>query len=72
MRDFEPIRIEHSYFQNQNIKYIMEATRAQITVRASWSGTRDGLSVIIRHETINGIINSEFLLYKLLEGVCEN
>ena len=59
-------------FQNRNIKYIMEATRAQVIVRASWSGTRNGLSIIIRHETINGIINSEFLLYKLLEWVCEN
>ena len=55
--------------QNRNIEYITDTTCAEITVQAMWSGARDGLTVVIRHETITGIVNAEFLLYKLLEGV---
>ena len=62
-------RLCHFFLQNRNIEYITDTTCAEITVQAMWSGARDGLTVVIRHETITGIVNAEFLLYKLLEGV---
>ncbi len=69
LNDWMQSRIIVFFFQNANIVYIMESSRAEITLQAQWSGIRDGITITIRHMTVDGIISAEYLLYKLLEGV---
>ena len=56
-------------FQNCNIRYIEETTKAIVSVKPQWSGIKDGLLFSIKHVSYDDVRYAEDLLYKLLDKV---
>ena len=58
-------------FQSENMHYIEETVGAKITVDAKWSGIHDGVTFDIRHKTVSGIRDAEYLISQVLETVLQ-
>ena len=56
-------------FQNQNISYIRNATNAEFSIKPFYSGISDGLTITLKHNTLEGVNNAKRLLLSLLDTV---
>ena len=58
-------------FQRENMHYIEETVGAKITVDPKWSGIHDGVTFDIKHKTVPGIRDAEYLISQVLESVLQ-
>ena len=51
------------------MEYIEETTGGRISVDSQPTGMQDGVIITLKHDTLIGVKDTEFLLFKLLETV---
>ena len=56
-------------FQNQNISYIRNATKAEFSIKPCFTGINDGLTITLKHNTLDGVDNAKRLLLSLIDTV---
>ena len=57
-------------FQYQNIRFIRNTTKAEFSIKPCFTGVNDGLTITLKHNTLDGLDNAKKLLLSLINRVC--